>query len=192
MPTRKIIDLPEPRLCKSSEYNPPNMMVAALEQELAQAKKLLTVRDMQLVDRTDRCNAYESETTGLSAEIVAIALQLKILEEGFSLTGPQLLLIASDCKKTIAALLANEAENVALKVKSDDFERKGKDLCQAYGNALIAIRDLKATVERLSAPISKDELTKYDSDWDSAPGSEIDNWTRLAINNLLAARKEPV
>ena len=45
-----------------------------------------------------------------------------------------------------------------LRKERDEFERKGKDLCSAYGNALVTIHDLKARVEQLSRPVSDEEI----------------------------------
>lgn len=91
----------------------------------------------------------------------------------------------------------------------DDFERKGKDLCQAYGTSLITIHDLqqerdalKAQVARLSAyrewlrdgfraiargsldeAAKDDKYVRYAKDCLSGPTEEI-------LYTLIAARKE--
>lgn len=51
-----------------------------------------------------------------------------------------------------------ESENLSLKAERDDFERKGKELCSAYGNSLITIHDLNATVARLGADVSDEGI----------------------------------
>lgn len=69
-----------------------------------------------------------------------------------------------------AALIERIAKAEA---ERDELERKGKDLCCAYGNALITIADLKRDFAR---PVSMKEMPV---------GAEF---SQVKVNALLAAR----
>ena len=43
----------------------------------------------------------------------------------------------------------------AVEAERDEFERKGKDLCQAYGNSLVTIHDLKADLAQARETIKR-------------------------------------
>jgi len=65
------------------------------------------------------------------------------------------------CNELDRELAAQSAELEQLREQRDEFERKGKELCQAYGTSLIIIHDLKAENARLKAPVSLDERRKF-------------------------------
>jgi hypothetical protein len=74
-------------------------------------------------------------------------------------------------------------EMMAVRAERDDFERKGKELCSAYGNSLITIHDLRKQIATRTAPVS-------DEEW-RLTGSGIGNQTvawRFEVDRLLAAR----
>lgn len=52
--------------------------------------------------------------------------------------------LVEDIEERITKLTADLE---AVKQERDEFERKGKDLCSAYGNSLIEIHDLKKGLE---------------------------------------------
>ena len=73
----------------------------------------------------------------------------------FASEAEELISRKNDALVTLAQQLAQSgmeitrltAENATLKEQRDEFERKGKELCTAYGNALITIYDLKKRAE---------------------------------------------
>ena len=87
----------------------------------------------------------------------------ELIERITALTAENAVLKARNEEIMQAALETSAAKGERireLEAERDEHERKGKDLCSAYGNSLIEIHDLKAQVTRLMEPVSDVDLSR--------------------------------
>ena len=100
-------------------------------------------------------------------------------------------MVAKMFDRVIAERDAARAQVAKLTQERDEFERKGKELCNAYGNSLIKIHDLehelsqaRAAAEAMGRPVSDDEWGVC-----NVPSfKEIDALHRKMADALIAAR----
>jgi len=63
--------------------------------------------------------------------------------------------------KLIERIAQQDAEIERLKAERDEFERKGKELCSAYGNSLITIHDLNGLLRELKEFYCNNECERW-------------------------------